>query len=127
MTQAALIKALQNGPLTSKEAEDLTGMSRSTVLSTAKKMRYKGDLSTEQVRIGRFTVARYTLAEHLIENKKANVPADKLNPFDIRNAQGIFSPTEYRIMNAQARNFYKGNPTFTTYSKAVSSENNRQV
>ena len=127
MTQAALIKALQNGPLTSKEAEDLTGMSRSTVLSTAKKMRYKGDLSTEQVRIGRFIVARYTLAEHLIENKKTNVPADKLNPFDIRNAQGIFSPTEYRIMNAQARNFYKGNPTFTTYSKAVSSENNRQV
>lgn len=127
MTQAALIKALQNGPLTSKEAEDLTGMSRSTVLSTAKKMRYKGDLSTEQVRIGRFIVARYTLSEHLIENKKSNVPADKLNPFDIRNAQGIFSPTEYRIMNAQARNFYKGNPTFTTYSKAVSSENNRQV
>ena len=37
MTQAALIKALQNGPLTSREAEDLTGMSRSTVLSTAKK------------------------------------------------------------------------------------------
>ena len=127
MTQAALIKALQNGPLTSKEAEDLTGMSRSTVLSTAKKMRYKGDLSTEQVRIGRFTVARYTLAEHLIESKKANVPADKLNPFDIRNAKGIFTPTEYRIMNAQARNFYKANPTFTTYSKAVSSENNRQI
>ena len=127
MTQAALIKALQNGPLTSKEVEDLTGMSRSTVLSTAKKMRYKGDLSTEQVRVGRFTVARYTLAKHLIENQKSNVPADKLNPFDIRNAQGIFSPTEYRIMNAQARNFYKGNPTFTTYSKAVPSENNRQI
>jgi hypothetical protein len=127
MTQAALIKALQNGPLTSKETEDLTGMSRSTVLSTAKKMRYKGDLTTEQVRVGRFRVARYTLAEHLVESKKNSVSADKLNPFDIRNAQGIFTPSEYRIMNAQARNYYKANPTFTTYSKAVSSENNRQV
>jgi hypothetical protein len=127
MTQAALIKALQNGPLTSKEAEDLTGMPRSTVLSTAKKMRYKGDLTTEQVRVGRFRVARYTLAEHLIERKNSSIPVDKLNPFDIRNAQGIFTPSEYRIMNAQARNFYKANPTFTTYSKAVSSENNRQI
>jgi hypothetical protein len=125
MTQAALIKALQNGPLTSKEAEDLTGMPRSTVLSTAKKMRYKGDITTEQVRVGRFRVARYTLSEHLIERKNVSVPADKLNPFDVRNAQGIFTPTEYRIMNAQARNYYKANPSFTTYSKAVSSENNR--
>lgn len=129
MTQAALIRALQNGPLTSKEAEDLTGMSRSTILSTAKKMRYKGDITTEQVKVGRFWVAKYSLAEHLIEAKKAanDEPLNKLNPFDIRNAKGIFTPSEYRIMNAQARSFYKGNPTFTTYSKAVSSENNRQV
>jgi hypothetical protein len=124
MTQAALIKALQNGPLTSREVSNLTGMPQATVLSTAKKMRYKGDLFTEQVKSGRYWMAQYTLAEHLIE-AQCKRPVDKLTPFDIRNAQGIFTPTEYRIMNAQARNFYKANPTFTTYSKAVSSENNR--
>ena len=126
MTQAALIKALQNGPLTSREVSNLTGMPQATVLSTAKKMRYKGDLVTEQVKSGRYWMAQYTLAEHLIE-EKCKRPIDKLTPFDIRNAQGIFTPTEYRILNAQARSFYKGNPTFTTYSKAVSSENNRKV
>jgi len=126
MTQAALIRALQNGPLTSHEVANLTGMPQATVLSTAKKMRYKGDLVTEQVKSGRYWTAQYTLAEHLIEEKSRTL-VDKLNPFDIRNAKGIFTPTEYRIMNAQARNFYKSSPSFTTYTKAVPSENNRQV
>jgi hypothetical protein len=71
-------------------------------------------------------VAEYTLTNPITEQKQSE-SVDKLNPFDIRNAKGIFSPAEYRIMNAQARNFYKSNPSFTTYSKAVSSENNRQV
>ena len=126
MTQAAVIKALQNGPLTSHEVANLTGMPQATVLSTAKKMRYKGDLVTEQVKSGRYWMAQYTLAEHLIE-AKSKPPVDKLNPFDIRNAKGIFTASEYRIMNAQARNFYKSAPRFTTYTKAVPSENNRQV
>lgn len=126
MSQALVINALQNGPLTSTEVANLTGMSKETVLSTAKKLRYKGELTTKQVKPGRYWVAEYTLTS-LSTEQKQNEPEDKLSPFDIRNAKGIFTPSEYRIMNAQARSFYKGNPTFTTYSKAVPSENNRQV
>ena len=102
MTQAKVIKALQNGPLTSQEVCDLTGMPKSSVLSTAKKLRYKGDLTTEEVKVGRYRVARYTLADHLIENKPKE---DRclLNPFDIRNAKGIFSKAEYAVMNSQAK------------------------
>jgi biotin operon repressor len=124
MSQALVINALQNGPLTSNEVANLTGMSKETVLSTAKKLRYKGELTTRQVKAGRYWMAEYTLTSQTIEQKQSE-PIDKLSPFDIRNAKGIFTPSEYRIMNAQARNFYKSNPTFTTYSKAVSSENNR--
>jgi len=58
MTQAMIIKALQNGPLTSQEVCDLTGMPKSSVLSTAKKLRYKGELTTEEVKVGRYRVAR---------------------------------------------------------------------
>ena len=126
MSQALVINALQNGPLTSVEVANLTGMTKETVLSTAKKLRYKGELTTRQVKPGRYWVAEYTLTSQTIEQKQSE-PVDKLNPFDIRNAKGIFSPAEYRVMNAQARNFYKSSPSFTTYSKAVSSENNRQV
>ena len=103
MTQEAIIKALQNGPLTSAELCDLTGMPKSSVLSTAKKLRYKGDLTTEEVKVGRYRVARYTLADHLIENKPKEETRCLLNPFDIRNAQGIFSKAEYAVMNSQAR------------------------
>jgi hypothetical protein len=124
MTQAAVIRALQNGPLTSREVANITGMCPATVISTCGKLRKKGELTTESIKIGRHWVAKYTLSEHLVEAKK---PEEEgrclLNPFDIRNAKGIFTPAEYRIMNAQARNFYKGNPEFTTYSKAVPSEN----
>ena len=126
MSQALVINALQNGPLTSEEVANLTGMTKETVLSTAKKLRYKGELTTRQVKLGRYWVAEYTLTNPIWEQKQSE-PVDKLNPFDIRNAKGIFTPAEYRIMNAHARSFYKGNPTFTTYSKAVSSENNRQI
>jgi hypothetical protein len=38
----------------------------------------------------------------MIESTKADEPYDKLNPFDIRNARGIFSKAEYAVMNAQA-------------------------
>jgi hypothetical protein len=115
MTQAQVIKALQNGPLTSHEVANLTGMPQATVLSTAKKLRSKGDLTTEIVKVGRHWVAQYTLNDDLIEHKKKDDEETrcKLNPFDIRNAKGIFTPAEYRVMNAQAKRLYKANPDFT--------------
>jgi len=117
MTQERLIKALQNGPLTSSEIADLTGMTKATVLSTAKKLRYKGELTTEIVKVGRHNLAKYTLADHMIE-KRVKPTVDEtgrclLNPFDIRNAKGIFTKAEYAVMNAQARRLFKGNPDFT--------------
>ena len=113
MTQAKVIKALQNGPLTSHEVANLTGMPQATVLSTAKKLRHQGKLTTEIVKVGRHWVAQYTLIEDLIENKPKEETRCLLNPFDIRNAKGIFSPSEYRVMNAQARRLFNGNPHFT--------------
>ena len=105
MTQAQVIKALQNGPLTSQEVSNLTGMPQATVLSTAKKLRYQGKLTTEQVKSGRYWVAKYTLDDSLIEYKP-KLPDEetrcKLNPFDIRNAKGIFTKAEYAQMKAQA-------------------------
>jgi hypothetical protein len=113
MTQAKVIKVLQNGPLTSHEVANLTGMPQATVLSTAKKLRHQGKLTTEIVKVGRHWVAQYTLIEDLIENKPKEETRCLLNPFDIRNAKGIFSPAEYRVMNAQARRLFNGNPNFT--------------
>ena len=113
MTQAKVIKALQNGSLTSREAANLTGMPQATVLSTAKKLRYQGKLTTELVKSGKHWVAQYTLVDQLIEAKKPEEKRCLLNPFDIRNAKGIFTPTEYRVMAAQARRLYNGNPNFT--------------
>jgi hypothetical protein len=80
-------------------------MPKSSVLSTAKKLRYKGDLTTEEVKVGRYRVARYTLEPHMIEAQKVvnDEPRCLLNPFDIRNAKGIFSKSEYAVMNAQAK------------------------
>jgi len=101
MTQATIIEALQNGPLTSDEICRLTGLPKSAVLSAAKKLRYKGELITEEVKVGRYWIAKYTLVDNLVK------PEDKdrclLNPFDIRNAKGIFSKAEYAVMNAQAK------------------------
>jgi DNA-binding Lrp family transcriptional regulator len=116
MTQAQVIRALQNGPMNSHQLADATGMSKQTVLSTCKKLRYQGKLTTEQVKVGRFWLAKYTLSEDMIENRPKKDDEEtrcKLNPFDIRNAKGIFTPTEYRVMAAQARRLYGGNPNFT--------------
>jgi predicted transcriptional regulator len=113
MTQARIIKALQNGSLTSHELSNLTGMPQATVLSTAKKLRHKGELTTELVKVGKHWIAQYTLSDDLIETKKVDEKRCLLNPFDIRNAKGIFTPAEYRVMNAQAKRLYKGNPDFT--------------
>jgi hypothetical protein len=116
MTQAQVIRALQNGSLTSQEVANITGMPQATVLSTAKKLRYQGKLNTEIVKVGRSWVAKYTLHDDLIEHKKVDDDETrcKLNPFDIRNAKGIFTPAEYKIMAAQAKRLFKGNPYFTS-------------
>ena len=105
MTQEAIIRSLQNGSLTSYDMENLTGIPRESIVSACKKMIRKKQLTAEKIKMGRSWVMRYTLAEHMIEATKAanDEPYDKLNPFDIRNAQGIFSKAEYAVMNSQAR------------------------
>jgi len=115
MTQEAIIRCLQNGPLTSYEMENLTGIPRTSIVAACKKMFRKKELTTEKIKNGRSWITKYTLEDRMIEakNEISNKPWDKLNPFDIRNAKGIFTKSEYAVMNAQARNFYKGNPSFT--------------
>jgi len=105
MTQEAVIRALQNGPLTSYQIEDLTGIPRLSIAACCTKMRYKKKLIIEKVKMGRSWVSQYTLEPHMIEATKAanDAPLNKLNPFDIRNAQGIFTKAEYAVMNSQAR------------------------
>ena len=105
MTQEAIIRSLQNGSLTSYDMENLTGIPRESIVSACKKMIRKKQLTVEKIKMGRSWVMRYTLAEHMIDATKAanDEPYDKLNPFDIRNAQGIFTKAEYAVMNSQAR------------------------
>ena len=105
MTQEAIIKALQNGPLTSYQLEDLTGIPRLHIAACCTKMRYKKKMTVEKIKMGRSWVCKYALAPHMIEAEKAanDEPYDKLNPFDIRNAKGIFSKAEYAVMNSQAK------------------------
>jgi hypothetical protein len=104
MTQEAIIKALQNGFLTSYDMENLTGIPRTSIVAACKKMFRKKELSTEKIKMGRSWITRYTLEPHMIQATKAanDAPLNKLNPFDIRNAQGIFTKSEYAVMNAQA-------------------------
>jgi hypothetical protein len=104
MTQEAIIKCLQNGSLTSYEMENLTGIPRTSIVAACKKMFRKKELSTEKIKIGRSWITRYTLEPHMIQATKAanDAPLNKLNPFDIRNAQGIFTKAEYAVMNSQA-------------------------
>ena len=115
MTQEAIIKSLQNGSLTSHEMENLTGIARTSIVAACKKLFNKKQVTTEKIKVGRSWVTKYTLVDHMIESKNSTPekPWDKLNPFDVRNAKGIFTKSEYAVMNAQARSFYKGNPKFT--------------
>ena len=114
MTQEAIIRTLQNGSLTSYDIENLTGIPRTSIVAACKKMIRKKQISVEKIKDGRSWIMRYTLEPHMIEATKAanDEPYDKLNPFDIRNAQGIFSKAEYAVMNSQARRLL-GNPDFT--------------
>ena len=115
MTQEVIIKCLQNGSLTSYQMENLTGIARTSIVAACKKLFHKKQLTTEKVRMGRCWVTRYTLAEHMIQAQKVvnDEPRCLLNPFDIRNAQGIFTKAEYAVMNSQARRLFNGNPHFT--------------
>ena len=105
MTQEAIIKCLQNGSLTSYDMESLTGIPRNSLVAACKKMIRKKELTAIKIKMGRSWIMRYTLEPHMIEAQKAanDEPWDKLNPFDIRNAQGIFTKAEYAVMNSQAR------------------------
>jgi len=113
MTQEAIISALQNGPLTSYQLEDLTGIPRLSIAACCTKMSYKKKLKIGKVKMGRSWVSQYTLEPHMIESTKAanDEPYDKLNPFDIRNAKGIFTKAEYASMNNQAIRLFGRKPT----------------
>ena len=105
MTQEAIIRSLQNGSLTSYDMENLTGIPRTSLVAACKKLIRKKQLTAEKIKMGRSWVQKYTLEPHMIESTKAanDAPLNKLNPFDIRNAQGIFTKAEYAVMNSQAR------------------------
>ena len=113
MTQEAVIRCLQNGPLTSYQIEDLTGIPRLSIAACCTKMSYKKKLKIGKVKMGRSWVSQYTLEPHMIESTKAanDEPYDKLNPFDIRNAKGIFTKAEYASMNNQAIRLFGRKPT----------------
>ena len=76
-------------------------------------MSYKKKLKIGKIKLGRSWVSQYTLEPHMIESTKAanDEPLDKFNPFDIRNAQGIFTKAEYAVMNSQARRLLGRQPT----------------
>ena len=103
MTKESIITALQNGSLTSYEMEDLTRIPRNSIVAACKKMAHKKELTSEKIKMGRSWVLKYTLAEHMIEVKEPEKPRCLLNPFDIRNAKGIFTKAEYATMNMQAK------------------------
>jgi len=104
MTQEAIIRCLQNGSLTSYQLEDLTGIPRTSIVAACKKLHHKKQLTYEKIRMGRSWISKYTLEPHMIVATEAanDAPLNKLNPFDIRNARGIFTKAEYAVMNAQA-------------------------
>jgi predicted transcriptional regulator len=101
MTQAQVINALQNGPLTSHEIANLTGMPQATVLCTAKKLRHQGRLTTKQVKVGRYWVAQYTLAEEEIDKSDNGVKI-----ICGIKTYGIFTKSEYAQMKAQATRLF---------------------
>jgi hypothetical protein len=103
MTQESIIKCLQDGSLTSYDMENMTGIPRASIVAACKKMIRKKELTAEKIKMGRSWILKYTLADHMIDSKPKEEPRCLLNPFDIRNAKGIFSKSEYAVMNAQAK------------------------
>jgi hypothetical protein len=82
-------------------------------VAACKKLIRKKQATAEKIRMGRCWIMRYTLAEHMIDDEKPanNTPRCLLNPFDIRNAQGIFTKAEYAVMNSQARRLLGRSPS----------------
>jgi hypothetical protein len=119
MTQQKIIDALANGPLTSHEVANLTGMPQATVLSTAKKLRSQGRITTKIVKSGKYNLAQFTL----VEEKQIPMATNGLKIICGVKTYGIFTPAEYKIMNAQARRLYGVNPTFAKKQKAAKNEN----
>lgn len=113
MTQVAIIDALQNGPLTSHELAEITGMSQATVISTAKKLRNQGKLTAKLVKSGKFWINQYTLSE--------DVSKPSQTVFCGIQTQGIFTPQEYRVMKAQLNKLYKNH----NFSKQIT--NNQRI
>ena len=113
MTQETIIRCLQNGSLTSYEMENLTGIPRTSIVAACKKMIRKKQLMVEKIKVGRSWIQKYTLELKMIDATKAanDEPIDKLSPFDIRNARGIFSKAEYAVMNSQARRLLGRQPS----------------
>jgi hypothetical protein len=111
MTQEAIIQCLQNGSLNSYQIEDLTGIPRLHIVAACKHLHRKKKITVEKVKLGRSWVCKYTLAPHMIEAEKVEEPRDLLNPFDIRNAKGIFTKAEYASMNNQAIRLFGKKPT----------------
>ena len=85
----------------------MTGIPRASLVAACKKMIRKNELTAEKIKMGRSWIQRYTLKTHMIEAQKVinDEPRCLLNPFDIRNAKGIFTKAEYAVMNAQAKRF----------------------
>ena len=111
MTQEAIIQCLQNGSLNSYQIEDLTGIPRLHIVAACKHLHRKKMITVEKVKLGRSWVCKYTLEPHMVEVEKVEEPRCLLNPFDVRNAQGIFSKSEYATMNAQATRLLGRQPT----------------
>ena len=111
MTQESVIQALQNGSLTSYQIEDLTGIPRLHIVAACKHLHHKKRITVEKIKLGRSWVCRYTLEPHMIEDKPVEESRDLLTPFDIRNARGIFSKSEYASMNSQAKRLLGKQPT----------------
>ena len=122
MTQARILLALQDGPKTSHEIAEITGMTQATVISTARKLRTQGKITSSLVKSGKYHIAQFTLTE-----EKVYVSDNGVKIICGIPTYGIFTPAEYRVMNAQARKLNAPNPQFTTYSKAKPSENSRQI
>ena len=93
--------------------ENLTGIQRTSLVAACKKLIRKKQATAEKIKMGRCWIMKYTLAEHMIDDEKPtnDAPRDFLTPFDIRNAQGIFTKAEYAVMNSQARRLLGRQPS----------------
>jgi hypothetical protein len=111
MTQQSVIQALQNGSLTSYQIEQLTGIPRLHIVAACKHLHHKKRITVEKIKLGRSWVCKYTLEPHMVDVKPVEETRDLLTPFDIRNAKGIFSKSEYASMNAQAIRLFGRKPT----------------